>query len=502
LPDLLAVDSISKSYPGVRALQDVSFSLRPGEIRAICGENGAGKSTLVKILMGIVQPDAGSIAVDGKVRTIRGAREAQALGLGVVAQELSLAPHLSILDNIWLGSTEVPLLHRRAEFRHRAKEALAALDLHDWDLDRRVDALAIGQRQLVEIARLLARNARVLILDEPTATLSDAEIERILSILKNLSHQGRSIIYITHRLGEVFRLCDTVTVLRNGQHVATEPVSVVARARLVELMLGRSFEDMYPPSLTRAGEVGGVAVEGLRLPDALQDFSMLAPRGRITCVAGQIGSGASMVTRALAGLVPEATGKVTIDGEPLPLGSVPACVARNVLFVSDDRAGEGLFHHMKVLDNLIANRLDRHRRAGILSWSGLRRIGRKLAERVGIDIRRLSSRSINLSGGNQQKLLFGRALERGRPGVLLLNEPTRGIDVGARAEIYRIMRELCAQGNVLIMTSSDLEEIMGIADVVITMYRGRTVARYEGEQIAMPAILADITHPAGLMQAA
>jgi ABC-type sugar transport system ATPase subunit len=238
------------------------------------------------------------------------------------------------------------------------------------------------------------------------------------------------------------------------------------------------------------------------VPGALRDFSMLAQRGRITCVAGQIGSGASMVTRALAGLVSEATGNVTIDGEPLPLGSVPECVARNVLFVSDDRAGEGLFHHMTVLDNLIANRLERHRRAGILSWPGLRRIGRKLAERVGVDIRRLSSRSINLSGGNQQKLLFGRALERGRPGVLLLNEPTRGIDVGARAEIYRIMRELCAQGNVLIMTSSDLEEIVGIADVVITMYRGRTVTRYEGEQITMPTILADITHPAGLLQAA
>jgi ribose transport system ATP-binding protein/rhamnose transport system ATP-binding protein len=259
---------------------------------------------------------------------------------------------------------------------------------------------------------------------------------------------------------------------------------------------------MYPPSATHAADTGGVQVERLRVPGTLRDFAMLASRGRITCIAGQIGSGASMVTRALAGLVPEATGKVTIDGEPLPLGSVPQCVARNVLFVSDDRAGEGLFHHMTVLDNLIANRLERHRRAGILSWSGLRRIGRKLAERVGVDIRRLSSRSINLSGGNQQKLLFGRALERGRPGVLLLNEPTRGIDVGARAEIYRIMRELCAQGNVLIMTSSDLEEIVGIADVVITMYRGRTVARYQGEQITMPAILADIIHPAGLQQAA
>ena len=502
MPDILTVDSLSKSYPGVRALQDVSVSLGAGEIRALCGENGAGKSTFVKILMGIVQPDSGSIAVDGRVQTIRGAQHAQALGLGLVAQELSLAPHLSILDNIWLGSAEVPFLHRRAEFRDRARKALEALGLHDWDLDRRVGTLAIGQRQLVEIARLLARDARVLILDEPTATLADAEIERILQILKNLSRQGRSIIYITHRLGEVFRLCDSVTVLRNGQHVATEPVNAVTREHLVELMLGRSFEDMYPPSTTDAAKAGGVVVEHLQVPGVLHDFSMTAPRGRIVCVAGQIGSGASMVTRALAGLVSEAAGQVAVDGQPLPLSSVPECVERNVLFVSEDRAGEGLFHHMKVLDNLIANRLDRHRHAGVLSWSGLRRVGRQLAERVGVDVRRLSAQSTNLSGGNQQKLLFGRALERGRPGVLLLNEPTRGIDVGARAEIYRIMRDLCAQGNVLIMTSSDLEEIVGIADVVITMYRGRVVARYEREQIAMSAILADITHPPVAMQAA
>jgi ABC-type sugar transport system ATPase subunit len=502
LPDLLSVDRISKTYPGVRALQDVSFSLGAGEIRAICGENGAGKSTLVKILMGIVQPDSGSIALSGQVRSIRGAQQAQALGLGLVAQELSLAPHLSILDNIWLGSAEVPFLHRRAEFRRRAKEALAALELQDWDLDRRVGTLAIGQRQLVEIARLLARNARVLILDEPTATLSDAEIERILGILKNLSRQGRSIIYITHRLGEVFQLCDTVTVLRNGQHVSTDPVRSVTRERLVELMLGRSFEDMYPPALLQPTEAGSVRIDGLRVPGALRDFSMTAPRGRITCIAGQIGSGASMVTRALAGLVPDATGQVLVDGEPLPLGSVPKSVARNVLFVSDDRAGEGLFHHMTVLDNLIANRLERHRHAGILSWPALRRIGRQLAQRVGVDVRRLGSSSINLSGGNQQKLLFGRALERGRPGILLLNEPTRGIDVGARAEIYRIMRELCAQGNVLIMTSSDLEEIIGIADVVITMYRGRTVARYEGQEITMSTVLSDITNPPAAAQAA
>jgi ABC-type sugar transport system ATPase subunit len=495
LTEVLSVRRVSKSYPGVAALRDVSLSLRAGEIRALCGENGAGKSTFVKILMGIVQPDAGSIAIDGEAQHLQGPQQAQALGLGLVAQELSLAPHLSILDNIWLGSAEVPFLHRRASLRARAQEALTTLGIADWDLDRPVSSLTIGQRQLIEIARLLARNARVLILDEPTATLSDADIERILGILKGLRAHGRSIIYITHRLGEIFELCDSVTVLRNGQHVATQPVSSVTREQLVELMLGRSFADMYPTSPTRADHGGEVVVEDLRVPGMLHDFSMVAPRGRIVCIAGQLGSGASLVTRALAGLVPSATGQVTIDGRPIRLGSVPRCVARNVLFVSDDRATEGLFPQMTVLDNLVATRLDAARRLGVLSWSALRRMGASLAERVGIDRQRLRSQSITLSGGNQQKLLFGRAMARAEAGVLLMNEPTRGIDVGARAEIYRIMRELCDLGCALIMTSSDLEEVVGIADVVITVYRGRVVARYEGDRIAMPSILADITHP-------
>jgi ribose transport system ATP-binding protein/rhamnose transport system ATP-binding protein len=495
LQSVLSVHGVSKTYPGVIALRDVSFSLAPGEIRALCGENGAGKSTFVKILMGLIQPDSGSIAINGQIQFVREPQQAQALGLGLVAQELSLAPHLSILDNIWLGSTEVPFLHRRASFRMRAQQALATLGLADWHLDRPVNSLSIGQRQLIEIARLLAREARVLILDEPTATLSDADIERILGILKGLRAQGRSIIYITHRLGEVFELCDSVTVLRNGQHVATQPVSEVTREHLVEQMLGRSFKDMYPQAATRADQGIRMAVDGLHVPGVLQDFSLIAPRGRIVCIAGQLGSGANMVTRALAGLVPSATGSVTIDGRPMRLGFVPRCVARNVLFVSDDRAAEGLFPQMTVLDNLVATRLDASSQMGVLSWPALRRLGVSLAERVGVDRHRLQSQSTTLSGGNQQKLLFGRALASKEAGVLLMNEPTRGIDVGARAEIYRIMRELCDRGAALIMTSSDLEEVVGIADIVITLYRGRVVARYEGDGIAMSSILADITHP-------
>ena len=483
---LLSTARLGKSFSGVRALSDVSFSLDAGEIHAICGENGAGKSTFVKLLMGILQPDEGVIAIDGADVVVRGPQHAQTLGLGFVAQELSLAPRLSILDNIWLGGADVPFFHHNAALRRRAQAALDALNVGDWDLDRPVAELSIGQRQIVEIARLFARNARILILDEPTATLTDAEIARILCVLDNVRKQGRSVIYVTHRLGEVFSLCDRVSVFRNGEHVATDAVAAMDRTRLIELMLGRSITDMYPQASSREGG-DAVTIEHLDIPGQVSDFSLAAPAGKIVCIAGQIGSGANAVTRALAGLVENAHGEVRVHGNRLPLGSVPGCVARNVIFLSEDRAAEGLFHQMMVRDNLVAPSVQRHARLGVLDRPALRRLAAGLAEKLGIDRRRLRSSAMHLSGGNQQKLLFGRALQHGGACVLLMNEPTRGIDVGARADIYRLMRELCDQGFSLLVASSDLEEVAGIADIVVTMYRG---------EIDIGRILADIIHPA------
>lgn len=495
LQPILEVDLLNKSFSGVPVLRDISFSIGSSEIRAICGENGAGKSTFVKILMGVIRPDSGSIRFEGRIRELNGPQDAQALGLGLVAQELSLAPHLSILDNIWLGSTEVPFLHRRSTLRNRARDALVTLGVGDWNLDDPVINLSIAKRQIVEIARLFARDARVLILDEPTATLSDAETERMHAVLKTLKAQGRSIIYISHRLGEIFGLCDTVTVFRNGEHIETSKVEALDKKQLIGLMLGRTFEEMYPQPLAQPGASGTVVVEKLCIPGVVHDVSIAVPRGRIMCIAGQIGSGASMVTRALAGLVPDATGSVAIDGEPLTLGSAAHCVTRGVMFVSEDRAEEGLFREMSVLDNLIALRVVRCGFMEALSWPNLRKVGRRLAESVRIDPRRLGSPVISLSGGNQQKLLFGRTIQTDRAGVLLMNEPTRGIDVGARAEIYQLMRELCEAGYALIMTSSDIEEVVGISDCVVTMYRGRVVTQYARDQINMSSIVADITHP-------
>jgi ABC-type sugar transport system ATPase subunit len=471
----------------------MSLALEQGEIRAVCGENGAGKSTLMKALTGIVKPDSGQILIDGKPVTVDSPQTAQQLGIALVAQELSLAPHLSILDNIWLGDRSVPLFHRRRAFRDRAAAALAQLDV-DYDLDTLVSKLTVGQRQIVEIARLLVRNARILILDEPTATLSDVEIERMMAALRRLKAEGKGVLYVTHRLGEVFDICDSVSVLRNGVDVGATPTTGIDRRKLIEMMLGRSFREMYPEAPRQKASDLALEVEHLDIPGVVRDLSFSAPRGRITCIAGQVGAGAGTVIRAIAGLVPDCTGRLVLDGRELPVGSIGARVRRNVTFVSEDRAGEGIFRR-SVMENLVAARLPSHSSRGIVSWKRLRQFAKSLSSEVKVDAARLDANAFDLSGGNQQKLLFARAMGGSEPGVLLINEPCRGVDVGAKAEIYRLLREFCRQGYALLITSSDLEEVAGISDRVITLFRGECVATYERPRIDISRILADITQP-------
>jgi ribose transport system ATP-binding protein/rhamnose transport system ATP-binding protein len=492
---ILAVEGVTKRFGPNEVLKTVSLSLEAREIRAICGENGAGKSTLVKIVTGLYPPDGGVVRVDGQPVEIAGPQHAQELGIALVAQELSLAPALSVLDNIWLGNREVPLFHRRKELRDRARAALDKLGLTELSLDTPASALSIGRRQLVEIARMLTRNARVLILDEPTATLSDVEIERIFAALRTLKAEGKSVVYITHRLGEVFDVCDSVSVLRNGELVGTRAISEIDRPALMQMMLGRSMSEMYPRWDSKPGEAM-LEVENLCVVPLVQGFNLTAERGTVTCLAGQVGSGAITVLRALAGLTAGATGEVRVSGAPMRLRSVSRAQAAAVQFISEDRAGEGIFLRLNAGQNLVATKLREHTRWGVLSRGGLRATAAKLAAAVGVDRARLRSPADELSGGNQQKLAFGRWTGSDHPGVLLMNEPTRGVDVGARAEIYRLIRQFCDRGYCIVMASSDIEEVLGMADVVVTMYRGRQVALYRRGAADMQRVLADITHPA------
>jgi ribose transport system ATP-binding protein/rhamnose transport system ATP-binding protein len=494
MTSIVGARHLSKSFGAIAALKDVSLDIAPGEIRAICGENGAGKSTLVKLLTGVYRPDSGSVTVSGEARAIATPRQAQELGIAFVAQELSLCPDLSVEDNIWLGSVKVPLLHKREEFSRRAREALELLGGGHIPLDVPAGRLAMGERQLVEIARMLTRDARVLILDEPTATLSDIEIERIFAALSALRREGKSVIYITHRLAEVFRICDRVSVLRNGELVDTLDVPAIDRKGLIEMMLGRPFVEMYPQPRAAAG-AAALVVEDLCVPGRVERFCISVPKGKIVCIAGQVGSGAVEVVNALAGLVHEASGNVHVEGKLLALGSTARALRSNVMFISGDRAEEGIFRRLRVYDNLIATRLADYVSCGVLRRRALRTTAAALAREVGVDRGRLFSPADEMSGGNQQKLAFGRCVGRRPSGVLVMNEPTRGIDVGARADIYRIMRDFCEQGYAVVMTSSDLEEIVGLGDTVITMFRGRQVGAYARDNVTMARVVADITHP-------
>ena len=489
---VLEVAAVSKSFGAVHALHDVSFSLDQGEIRALCGENGAGKSTLIKLITGLHQPDRGHIRVDGQDRQIKSPIEAQLLGIASVSQELSIVPQLSVLDNLWLGHRDVPFFHRQAKFRQRANEVLKLVDLSHLSIDASAGRLSLAERQLLEIGRLLVREARILILDEPTATLADKEIERVTTALRRLRSQNKSIIFITHRLNEVFEICDSVTVLRNGIEVGTHQTADIDRPRLIEAMLGRPLGQMYPASTGRSGDVA-LAVRGLTVPGAVDDLTFDARKGEIVCLAGQIGSGAIDAIRALAGLVYDATGEVKVAGQPLELGSVPIALSRNLRFVSEDRGSEGVFPKLSVRENLVATQLELLGGLGLLSRRQLTDVARRMASSVRIDDMRLRNLTGELSGGNQQKVSVGRSISDRAEGVLVMNEPTRGVDVGARAEIYALMRRLCEDGYAILMTSSDIEEVVGMSDRVITMFRGASVRHHERAAINRPDILADIT---------
>jgi ABC-type sugar transport system ATPase subunit len=486
------VRGLSKRYGNVQALAEVDFELRAGEVMALLGENGAGKSTLVKVLSGLVEPDAGTIEIEGQPVELFPSARSQAAGVAVVHQEYSSVPTLTVAENLVLGQTGVPALWIPRRLKARARDLLGAVGLDHLDPATPVDQLSVAEMQLLEIARLLVRDARILIFDEPTAALADREIERVLSVIKRLAGEGRSVIYVTHRLPEVFRLADRVTVFRNGQSLPPRPTSELDVDAVITMMLGRDLETMYPPRAMPKGKPL-LAVEGLTAPGVAEPISFDVRPGEIVGLTGQLGSGASAVVRALAGMLPAHAGRVRLDDQPLSLRSRAAMLRSGIAYCSDDRKRDGIFAERPIRENLSSPWVRSIARGG---WISARREADKaggIANRFAIDVKRLASEVGTLSGGNQQKVAVGKWLGA-EPRIMLLEEPTRGVDIGARAEIYQRLRDLCAAGLGIVVASSDTAEIFGLSDTIGTFYRGRLTGFRSYAEWTEDALVREVMH--------
>jgi len=480
----VVVTGLRKAFGGVQALDSVDLTVRPGRIHAVVGENGAGKSTLMKILAGAVLPDAGTIVFDGRPATIASPMDARAKGVGIVYQELSLFPNRSVLANLFVNAepTRYGLLSRR-EMVRRARLVLQRVGLK-VDLDRPVGMYSIGVRQLVEISRVLLEHPRLLILDEPNSALNERESERLFGVLRELSADGVTMLYVSHRLQEVFTVCDEVTVMRNGRDVLSRERTQLTMTEVVAAMIGGSERALYPDR--RAADTSrppALVIRDLTVGDELRGVSFEASAGEIVGLAGLEGSGVAALLGALFGLRRTSTTSARFpDGDGLPT-SPTAAARRGISLVPADRRHQGLMLDRSIARNIV------HVRFGALRsrdpW--LRRREMEVAARRQIDDLRIKVRAVTssvnqLSGGNQQKVVIGKWLEV-RPDVVLLDDPTRGVDIGAKREIYHLVRQLADEGRVVIFRSTELPELVGLADRILVLYRQRLVGEVRGSEI-------------------
>lgn len=493
-PLRLAVRQVSKRYGGVQALDSVSFELRAGEIMALLGENGAGKSTLVKVLAGLVDPDDGELFIDGAPVTLYPAAASQAAGVAVVHQEFSSVPSLTVAENLALGAAgRTGRVWWPPTLARRARPLLDRVGLGHIDPRQRVETLSVAEQQLLEIARVLARDAKVLIFDEPTAALSDREITRVLNTILSLAAEGRSIIYVTHRLPEVFHIADRATIVRNGRTREAIRIQDVTPDAVISMILGRQLNHIYPPRRPVPDgdivlDVADVLAEGLRSPVRLQLRS-----GEILGLAGQLGSGCSAVTRTLAGMIPTTAGRVALFGTDITGSSHARRIRHGIAYCSDDRKLDGMFADKPVSHNMSSPWLSSIAKGGWLLRRKELAQAQHYAAAFAVDVGRMSSPVGVLSGGNQQKVALGKWLGI-NPTVVLVEEPTRGVDVGARSEIYSQLRDLSDQGTAVLVVSSDTSELHGLCDRVATFYRGAMTQLRDSAEWSEDELVLEIMH--------
>ncbi len=483
---LLEMRGITKRFPGVTALDGVDFELEKGEVHVILGENGAGKSTLIKMLSGAYQPDEGEILFDGEPVRISSAAVAQALGISTIYQEFNLVPQLSVAENIFLGRQprRFGVVDRR-RMRSEAQGLLERIKVR-VDPDAPVSALGVAQRQMVEIAKALSLESRVLIMDEPTASLSGQEVERLFEIVRGLKGEEVGVIFISHHLEEVTEIGDRVTVLRDGKFVDRVPAAT-EHAELVRMMVGRSIEDQFPRRRPEIGEVL-LEVRNLSREGVLEDISFRVRAGEVVGIAGIVGAGRTELARAIFGVDPLDSGEVWVEGGRVEHSSPREAKHRGLGFITEDRQGQGIVPPLSVAENLALASLGQYTSAGLVNRREQRGRARKMIEELNIRTPGPEQEVRYLSGGNQQKVVIGKWLLANSK-VLIMDEPTRGIDVGARVEIYEVMNELTEQGAAILMISSDLPEVLGMSDRIMVMSGGRITGELSREEATQEKVM-------------
>jgi ribose transport system ATP-binding protein len=483
---VLSLENITKKYPGVLALNNVSMSFLEGEVHALLGENGAGKSTLIKAVAGAINLDGGIIHVGGQSHQQMTPHLSRSMGIEVIYQEFNLVPPMSVAENIFLGdkvSDKFLVDYKGMKTKTRDIFKLFNVDINP---DAMVQDLPPAKQQIVEIAKAVSKNVKILIMDEPSAPLSVSEVEHMFEIIRSLKQKGVTIIYISHRLEEVFRISDRVSVMRDGRYVTTRLTKETNRKELINLMVGRELKESYP---ARANPPGEVALEVKNLSgNGDRDISFSVRKGEILGISGLVGAGRTELAMLLFGAVPSENGEVLIDGRPVQIKSPHDAIQKGVGLLTEDRKGQGLFLEMGVGWNISFPIIRRLSKYGVVNTRTETEIAQKYKERMNIKTPSLEQRVINLSGGNQQKVVLAKALAA-ESDILIFDEPTRGIDVGAKQEIYQLMTELANNGNAILMISSDMEELLGMSDRIIVLSEGKLAGEVMKEQFSQDYIL-------------
>jgi len=490
---IVELRGIDKSFAGFAALKDVSFDVRAGEVHALLGENGAGKSTLIRIIAGVHAPDRGEIRIGGEVVRLSSPRDARRRGIATVYQELLLFPELTVAENIFIGKAPRGRWGRIdwAAMRAKARALLEELDSRDLDVDAKVGGLSVASRQRVEIAKALSQDPRVLVMDEPTTSLAEGDVARLMSIVRRLRERGVGIVYVSHRLAEIFALADRVTVLRDGACIGTRPVAEVTEATLVSMMVGRSIDQLFPKVDAPRGRTL-LETRNLSHRRAVRDVSLSVREGEILGIAGLVGSGRTELALTLFGITPATSGEIRVDGKPVVIDGPRAARDLGIAYIPEDRGLQGLIRTQTLRENVALPVLDRISWATIVDRRSEEKRAREAIDRLGIRARGTEQIARQLSGGNQQKVVVAKWLGT-EPRILIMDEPTRGIDVGAKAEIHALMGRLAQQGLGIIMISSELPEVLGMADRVLVMSGGRIVAAFDRAEATPDAVGAAMT---------